>query len=239
MKVNEEFTVARPAATLWEFFEQVDRVARCVPGVDQVAVTDADNSRVQITQTVGPMTATFDLKMRITARDPGRSIAFTAVGRSVKGAAGNVRATNTVQLEAAGDEATLVRLESDVALGGMVGSLGQKVVAKHAAKLTQEFAAALQRELSGEGPPGAEPAESAAVSEEFAGVSGKSAGVSGKSAGVSGGLSGAGAGRAGVSAETPAAPTAARPWRRRLARAVVIGVVVAAAITAVRRRLSR
>jgi carbon monoxide dehydrogenase subunit G len=168
MKMREEFVVAEPPATLWEFFEQVDRVARCVPGVEEVTVVDADNSRVRVTQAVGPMSATFDLKMRITARDPGRSMEFTAIGRSVRGAAGNVRSTNTVHLEDADGGGTLVRLDGEVALGGMLGSVGQKVVAKQAGKVTRSFAEALERELSGggaaaeESAPAEEPAAAAA-----------------------------------------------------------------------------
>jgi uncharacterized protein len=149
VKVREEFVVAEPRAVLWEFFEQVDRVARCVPGVEDITVVDADNSRVRVTQAVGPMTATFDMKMRITARDAGQSLEFTAIGRSVSGAAGNLRSTNTVVLDDAEEGSTRVVLESDVALGGMLGSVGQKVVAKQAAKVTRSFAEALQQELSG------------------------------------------------------------------------------------------
>jgi carbon monoxide dehydrogenase subunit G len=151
MKVREEFLVAEPLQVLWEFFEQVERVARCVPGVEDVTVVDADNSRVRVTQAVGPMTATFDMKMRITAREPGRSIEFTAIGRTVGGASGNVRSTNTVYLEDAEEGSTRVLLEGDVALGGMLGSVGQKVVAKQAGRVTKSFAEALQLELSGGG----------------------------------------------------------------------------------------
>lgn len=99
MKVKEEFVISESPRPLWEFSEQLDQVARCVPGVEEVTVLDADSSRLRVTQTLGPMTATFDIKMRITARDPGRSMQFTAVGRSVRGAAGNVRATHVVRLE--------------------------------------------------------------------------------------------------------------------------------------------
>jgi carbon monoxide dehydrogenase subunit G len=148
MKMCEEFVVAETPATLWQFFEQVDRVAHCVPGVEDVTVVDADNSRVRLTQAVGPMSATFDLKMRITDREPGRMLEFTAVGRSVRGAAGHVRATNVVRLDPI-DGGTRVQLEGDVALGGMLGSVGQKVVAKQAAKVTRSFAEALEREVSG------------------------------------------------------------------------------------------
>jgi uncharacterized protein len=151
VKVSEQFVVPRSATAVWEFFEQVDRVARCVPGVENVTVVDDENSRVRVTQAVGPMTATFDMKMRITARDPGRSMEFTGIGRSVRGAAGNVRSTNRVQLEEVEDGCTRVLLESEVALGGMLGSVGQKVVSKQATLVTESFARTLEQELSSRG----------------------------------------------------------------------------------------
>jgi carbon monoxide dehydrogenase subunit G len=149
MKVKEEFVIAESPQAVWEFFEQLDLVARCVPGVEEITVVDADNSRARVTQSLGPMTATFEIKMRITARDPGRSMEFTAVGRSVRGAAGNVRATHVVRLAGDDDGSTRVLLEGDVALGGMLGSVGQKVVAKQASLVAQSFAQALQEQLSG------------------------------------------------------------------------------------------
>jgi carbon monoxide dehydrogenase subunit G len=149
VKVEESFVIDQPQERLWSFFERVDQVARCVPGVDAVEQLDADNSSVRVTQAVGPMTATFDLKMRITERRPQELMRFTAIGRAVRGAAGNVRSVNTVRLEPVA-EGTRVALEADVALGGMLGSVGQKVVAKQAGKMTGAFADALERELRGE-----------------------------------------------------------------------------------------
>jgi carbon monoxide dehydrogenase subunit G len=149
MKVEESFVIAEPRERLWEFFEQVDQVAQCVPGVESVEVVDESNSKVRVTQAVGPMTATFDLKMRITERTPHELMQFTAVGRAVKGAAGNVRTTNTVRLSDV-EEGTRVSLESELAMGGVLGSVGQKVVAKQAGQVTKDFSEALQRAISGE-----------------------------------------------------------------------------------------
>jgi carbon monoxide dehydrogenase subunit G len=148
MKVQESFVIAETPERLWAFLEQVDEVARCVPGIDSVEQVDADNSNVRLTQAVGPMTATFEMKLRITERRPHESMTFTAIGRAVRGAAGNVRSTNTVRL-APVDAGTRIDVEADVALGGMLGSVGQKVVAKQAGKVTNSFAEALQQRLTG------------------------------------------------------------------------------------------
>jgi carbon monoxide dehydrogenase subunit G len=149
MKVVESFVVSEPRDRLWEFFEKLDQVARCVPGVDSVEQIDADNSKIQLTQAVGPMRATFDMKMRITERKPQERLRFTATGRAVKGAAGNVRSVSTVNLRAF-DGGTRVDLEADVALGGVLGSVGHKVVEKQAAQVTRTFSQSLERALKGE-----------------------------------------------------------------------------------------
>lgn len=152
MKLQEQFDVAQPVATVWTFFEQLERVAECVPGVEQVTGVSSDGIDVRITQSVGPMTATFAAKARIVEKVSEKLITFTVTGQSVRGAMGNVRATVTVQLMPAAEQ-TMVLVEGDVALAGALGSVGQKVVAKQVRKVTVEFSRNLEAALRGQ--PGA------------------------------------------------------------------------------------
>jgi carbon monoxide dehydrogenase subunit G len=161
MKVHESFVITEPREKLWAFLEQVDEVARCVPGVESVEQVDADNSNVRVTQAVGPMTATFDIKMRVTERETLERMQFTAVGRAVKGAVGNVRSTNIVRLADVA-EGTRVDVEADLAIGGVLGSVGQKVVSKQVGQVTKAFAASLERSIKGEAPLAAVPAAATA-----------------------------------------------------------------------------
>lgn len=148
MKLREEFEVAEPVATVWTFFEQPERVAQCMPGVEQLTVVTPDDIDVRVTQSVGPMTATFAVRIAIVERVQEKLIGFTATGKSVRGAMGNVRANVSVQLEPVGDR-TLVMVEGDVALAGALGSVGQKVVAKQAGRVTGQFARNLAEALGG------------------------------------------------------------------------------------------
>lgn len=195
MKVEQSFEIAEPRERLWEFFEQVDEVAKCVPGVEAVEVIDADNSTVRVTQSVGPMTATFDLKMRVTERRPNERMRFTAIGRAVKGAAGNLRSDNTVTLHQT-DGGTRVDLEADLAMGGVLGSVGQKVIAKQADAVTRDFMASLERAVKGE-PVGPEANGSGAAARPRAGTSGGATAGAGAPA-ASAAVAPAGEGRAGV-----------------------------------------
>ena len=153
MRLTEQFTVDEELPKLWTFLEQVEQVAACVPGIEAVEVVDPDNLRVRVTQAIGPMSATFDSRVRVLERVEGKSIRFEAIGKSVRGAIGSVRATNSVTLKPA-DPGTLVTVEGDIALAGALGSVGQKVVARQANKVTAEFASNLRRALSRRTGPG-------------------------------------------------------------------------------------
>lgn len=139
MKLSETFEVAKPVDEVWAFIDQPEAVAGCVPGVEQLSVRTPDDIDVRITQSIGPMNATFAASVQITDREPEKRINFTAQGKTVRGAMGNVRAGVEVSLvpSAAGTEVTV---DGDVALAGALGSVGQKVVAKQAGKVTAEFA---------------------------------------------------------------------------------------------------
>jgi carbon monoxide dehydrogenase subunit G len=152
MKYKQEFRVTENVAKVWEFFEQFERVAQCVPGVQKAEVIDSDNVIVTLAQRLGPMTATFDAKVQITERIVREKIEFSSTGKAVRGAIGNFRSTNTVLLTADGEH-THVTVTGDVALGGALGSVGEKVIAKQAEKVTTEFSRNLELALSGKAAP--------------------------------------------------------------------------------------
>jgi uncharacterized protein len=156
MRMQQEFTVTEPVSTVWKFFDQPKAVAGCMPGVEQVTVLDDDNVQVRATHSLGPMTATFEAKVTVLERVTEELIRFRATGRSVRGAVGNLRTENTVRLSAVAG-GTSVLVDGDLVLAGALGSVGQKVVSRQAAKVTEQFAANLQRALNGEPPAQARP----------------------------------------------------------------------------------
>lgn len=149
MRFKQEFTVAESLQQVWDFFQQADEVARCMPGIDQIQVIDPDQLAVRMTQKVGPISASFDTSVRITERTAPKVIQFTLIGKAVRGAVGNFRATNTVTLDESAGQ-TLVTVEGEAALAGALGSVGQRIIAKQAEKLTAQFAANLSSTLAGE-----------------------------------------------------------------------------------------
>jgi uncharacterized protein len=151
MRLHEEFQIGEPLAAVWTFFEQPHRVAGCMPGVEEVSVIDDDHVDVRATQSIGPMSATFEARVEVLERVTNELIRFQATGKSVKGATGHIRTTNEVRLSES-DGTTTVAIDGDVILAGALGSVGQKIVAKQAGKVTAQFADNLQSALRGEPP---------------------------------------------------------------------------------------
>ncbi len=152
MKFRQEFHISEPPATVWRFFEQPLRVAECIPGVESAEALDDDRLSVRATQKLGPMSATFEAKIRITGRLQEERIAFSSTGKAVRGAIGNFRSDNIVTLKANGD-GTDIAVEGEAALAGVLGTVGNSIVTKQAKKVTAEFARNLERALSGEAAP--------------------------------------------------------------------------------------
>ena len=49
MNVTESFVVDQPRAKLWALIQDIERVARCLPGVENVEVMDSDHLGIIIT----------------------------------------------------------------------------------------------------------------------------------------------------------------------------------------------
>ena len=149
MKFAQEFDVDQPKDAVWAFFDQPSAVAECVPGVESIQEIEPDVFVVTVTQSVGPFSATFEARLQITEKVAGERIAFKATGKAVRGAIGNFRAESVVTLHSS-DAGTRVKVDSEAALAGVLGSVGQKVITKQAEKVTSAFAAKLESRLKGE-----------------------------------------------------------------------------------------
>ena len=161
MKFVQEFELDEPVAVLWPLFDQPERIAGCVPGMNSIETLDPDTFLVRVTQRVGPISATFESRVVVTERVEGERMRLTTTGKAVRGAIGNFRAESTVILLPLEDGKTRIRVESEAALAGVLGSVGQKIIAREAEKIAAEFARNLQAMMRGDMEPVPEASPSA------------------------------------------------------------------------------
>jgi carbon monoxide dehydrogenase subunit G len=154
VQIQEIFRVDAPPEAVWRVFEDIARVARCVPGVQLVEAVGPDRYKIVAAQKVGFISATFELATHIERREPPTLLELASNGKSVRGAVGNLRSRDRVEFERTPEGGTSVRLTSDLAVGGMLGALGHKVIASKSRELTEKFAAALRAEIESATAPG-------------------------------------------------------------------------------------
>jgi carbon monoxide dehydrogenase subunit G len=71
------------------------------------------------------------------------------------GAVGTLRSQDPAGFEPTNDGDTRVRLSSDLAVGGILGALGHKLIVSKSREITEKFARALQVEIQSATAPGA------------------------------------------------------------------------------------
>ncbi len=147
MQIEETFEVEAAPERVWAFFADIEKVARCVPGVKSVAVLGPDRYKVVAAQKVGFISATFELTTNVAGKEPLRFMEFTSVGKSIAGAVGHLRSRDRVEFAPTANGGTTVRLTSDVAVGGMLGALGHKAIVAKSREMTEKFATALRAAL--------------------------------------------------------------------------------------------
>ena len=148
-RFNETFVIQKPRAVVWELFNDVRRVATCLPGVE---VTSCDDTSVKgrMTTKLGPISASFAGTAMIT-RDP-ENWRGTIVGAGSDGGSGSrTRGEIAYRLEPLDqDEATRVDISVDYNLQGSLAQFSRSSLAQEFARqLVGRFAANCSALLSG------------------------------------------------------------------------------------------
>lgn len=158
MKVTGSAAVHAQVPKVWDALLDPAVLSRTIPGCSAFEVIGPDTYRMTVTAGVAQAKGTYVIQVRLTKSDPHRSYVLRASGR---GAPGTVDVTVVVRLSdvAAVDGfagATRVDYDGDVVAGGMVGGVGQRVLASAAKNAAGEFFAAVDRALTAEAPRGSQ-----------------------------------------------------------------------------------
>lgn len=145
MEMTNQFSVAAAPDKAWAVLTDIERIAPCLPGAELKDVK-GDEYHGVVKIKVGPITAQYAGTATMVERDDtARRAVLRAEGRDTRGQ-GNASATVTATLEAQGD-GTLVTVATDLQITGKVAQFGRGVLADVSAKLMDQFAANLQKDV--------------------------------------------------------------------------------------------
>ena len=147
MIFSQECVLPVERERLWEFLMDVPRVARCVPGVETVEPVDECSYKGRLGVRIGPIRLSLDGTLAIEEQDQTAWRARMRADANDRRLGGGIRARMSLTLTPA-DHGTRLHIETDLAVLGKIGELGQPVIRKKADGLLEEFARNLQAALT-------------------------------------------------------------------------------------------
>jgi uncharacterized protein len=169
VKISGSHTVDVPRERLWAALQDPAVLARTLPGCDSLQALGEDAYAATLTAGVASIKGTYTGQVQLHDKQEPGSYRLTAEGA---GGPGTIRADATVRLEEQGGTTT-VHYDADAVVGGMIGGVGQRMIAGAARRTAGEFFDAVADDCLN-GPRVAAPAVAGAPAE--VGVAGAPAG---------------------------------------------------------------
>lgn len=149
MKITEVVRVGRSIDQVWELFENVPELARCLPGAELTEDKGGGVYAGSVSAKLGPMTATFEGEATVVS--DAESHTGTVNGKGMDRRGGSVGQVKMQYAMASGDEGTEITIEADVILSGAAAQFGRTGLIKEMSnRLIGEFVHCVEAKLAAE-----------------------------------------------------------------------------------------
>lgn len=176
MELNNDIEVNAPIEEVWAAFNDVERIAPCLPGA-QLQEIEGDEFRGIVKVKVGPITAQYKGKATFVEQNKDEwRVVIKGDGRDTRGA-GNASALITATLDPVSDVVTKVNVNTDLTITGKVAQFGRGAIADVSTKLMGQFAENLENLLEQPAPAPTETAAAPSPADAVAGAEAAPAGA--------------------------------------------------------------
>ena len=147
MKITHEFQVARPASTVWDFFQNVPDVAQCLPGAELLSDDGDGLYKGRVSVKLGALSATFDGSAKVVVDQATHTGTIDGKGSDNRGGSrGAVKVTYRLVPDGDG---TRVTVDADVTLSGAAARFGRSgIITEMNNRLISEFVACVEAKLA-------------------------------------------------------------------------------------------
>ena len=135
MKIEGSREFPTPRARVWEAFLDPGRLASAIPGCDTLEEVGPGEYKATMKVGVGPVKGTFEGKVRLADLDPPNRYRMEIEGT---GGPGFVRGAALMELADA-DGGTRVSYNADVQVGGLIASVGQRMLGGVSKMMLDQF----------------------------------------------------------------------------------------------------
>ncbi|MFQ5737850.1 MAG: carbon monoxide dehydrogenase subunit G [Acidobacteriota bacterium] len=125
MRLAGEFLFHGPREEVWELLLDPEVLAATMPGTKRLERVGEDEYRGSMHVRVGPVSAVFSSHIALSDKIPPESYSLRVRG---KAGPGFVQGEAQVRLEAGEDGTTLMKYQADLRVGGLLASVGQRLL---------------------------------------------------------------------------------------------------------------
>ena len=149
MQMNDSQTSPASREAVWAALNNPEVLKQCIPGCQELDMTSPTEMAAKVVIKVGPVKASFGGKVTLSDLDPPNGYKITGEGSG--GVAGFAKGGAAIQLEAVGENETILHYQVDSQIGGKLAQLGGRLIDATAKKLAGEFFTKFGSVVSGAG----------------------------------------------------------------------------------------
>src|SRR5919112_969132 len=136
MKFTGENVLAAPVEQAWDALLDPAVLVRTIPGCERLEATGENAYAMTVTAGVAAIKGTYSGSCPLSDLQPHQSLVMKLQGA---GAPGTIGADVSVGFADAGGGRTTITYEADAVVGGMVGGVGQRMLASGSRRMAGEF----------------------------------------------------------------------------------------------------
>lgn len=147
MKLDDSFDLVALRPIVWDYFLDVEKLARCIPGMESVEQVDDTHYKGTLVVQLGPVKPKFVGDVTIDEKVAPKRMTGSFQAKD-RGASSNISAKFVFDLIEKEPNLTTAHYDCDLVIRGRMAAFGASVIAETAKQLAAAFAAALQEELN-------------------------------------------------------------------------------------------
>ena len=152
MHFENKATIPVSRDRLWDVLMDMEQVARCLPGVENIQPIDEDNYNGTLKMRVGPIGLKLEGKVSVTERNRDAWQAGMRAEGNERGVGGAVKADIGMRLSELDPNQTELIVTTEAQVMGKLGEFGQPVMRKKADSMMQEFSRNISNLAAGKQP---------------------------------------------------------------------------------------
>jgi len=146
MKLAGEYNLPAAPERVWELLTDPNRLAKLLPGCERLDPDGPDRFKAAVKFGIAAITGKYAGTLEFSEKQPPKSMRMKISG---KGMPGFVDGSGHVELKET-NGGTQLRYTGDAQVGGMIASVGQRMIEGAAKKIVDQFFAAAAEELKKE-----------------------------------------------------------------------------------------